>query len=266
MNILEARVALRDRPLLDVVDLTVRFCARHARAYAKVSALVLVPAFLVTWAVAARVGWGWGWTSAFALAAAAGGPFTVLASRLVFEPTVRVRHVLLLALRATPRLFGVRAIELVALALGTFFFVVPAIWLAVLFFFVSEVAVLEHASPGVAIARMQRLVGGHFGDALMAFLFLLALHIVVVFVGDATGRAVLEDLLEITAPPSIIEAQGSALGLAAFWLFLPFGTTCRFLLYLNVRTRIEGWDIQTRFTAIAAREGGGDADAKRLAS
>ena len=31
--------------------------------------------------------------------------------------------------------------------------------------------------------------------------------------------------------------------------------TARFFLYLNVRTRAEGWDIQTRFAALAARAG-----------
>ena len=31
--------------------------------------------------------------------------------------------------------------------------------------------------------------------------------------------------------------------------------TARFFLYLNVRTRTEGWDIQTRFAQLAMREG-----------
>ncbi len=35
MDILHARVALRDRTLLDVVDLALRFIVRHAKAYAK---------------------------------------------------------------------------------------------------------------------------------------------------------------------------------------------------------------------------------------
>ena len=34
---------------------------------------------------------------------------------------------------------------------------------------------------------------------------------------------------------------------------VPFAATCRFLLYINARTRTEGWDVQTRFAAIAAR-------------
>ena len=253
MDILQSRVALRERTLLDVVDLAVRFLVKNAKMYAKVSAIVLTPALAVSWAVAAWAGWGWGWTSALALGALVQTPFTVLASRLVFEPNVRVRDVLRLALRALPRLFVSRIIQLLLVTVGTFVFFLPGIWVAVLFFFVNEVVVLEQAGIGAGMARMQRLVSGNFGDVLMAFLFLLALHIVVVFAGDATGRSILEDLLEITAPKSIFEAKGSILALAAYWAFIPMASTCRFLLYLNVRTRGEGWDIQTRFAAIAAR-------------
>lgn len=253
MDIFQARVVLRERTFLDVVDLTVRFLARHARPYVRTGAVVLLPAFAATWAVGARWGWGWGWMLAFVLAVMAETPFTVLASRLVFEPSVRARDALVGGARAAPRLLVLRGLELVGLMVGTLFFVIPAVWIGVLFLFASEVCVLEKASVGTALARMQRLASAQIGDALMAFLFLLALHIIVVFVGDATGRAVLEDLLEITAPVSLWEGKGSALALAAFWLFVPFGATCRFLLYLNVRTRTEGWDIQTRFVAIAAR-------------
>jgi hypothetical protein len=36
-------------------------------------------------------------------------------------------------------------------------------------------------------------------------------------------------------------------------LFIPYVATARFLAYLDLRTRSEGWDIQTRFAAIALR-------------
>ena len=77
--------------------------------------------------------------------------------------------------------------------------------------------------------------------------------VVAVFLGDTVARSLLEDILEIPAPPSIFQAKGSVLALASFWIFVPFAATCRFLLYINGRTRTEGWDVQTRFAAIAAR-------------
>ena len=46
---------------------------------------------------------------------------------------------------------------------------------------------------------------------------------------------------------------GSWLALAGWWSALPLLATARFFVYLDIRTRSEGWDIQTRFAAIAAR-------------
>src|SRR5262249_55135665 len=161
-DILHARVALRERSLLDVVDLAVRFVVKHAAVYVKVSAIVLLPAFLVTWGAGAALGWGWGWTLALCVGVFAQTPFTVLASRLVFEPQVRVKGVLGASLRAFPRLLVTRFVQFVGVGGGTFLFFLPGIWVAVLFFFVNEVVVLEQAGIGTAIGRMQRLVSGNF--------------------------------------------------------------------------------------------------------
>ena len=94
MNILETRVVLRDRAFLDVVDLAVRFFIHHGRAFAKLGAIVLLPAYLVTWGVAAIAGWGWGWVAALVLSPFAAAPFTVLASKLLFESEARTYDVL----------------------------------------------------------------------------------------------------------------------------------------------------------------------------
>ena len=52
---------------------------------------------------------------------------------------------------------------------------------------------------------------------------------------------------------------GGVLATLGLFAAVPYLATARFFLYLNVRTRAEGWDIQTRFAAIAARA---DEDAK----
>jgi hypothetical protein len=253
MNVLEARVVLRDRTLLDGVDLTLRFLVHYWKKYVALAAIVLPPMLLLSWGVAYGAGWGWGWTVALLLAPFVGAPFTALASRLLFEPTARVGEVLRATAAALPRLLAVRLLELCAIAVLCLFLVVPATWAFALFFFVNEVVVLEHASVGNGLARMQRLLSGQSADVVMALLFLTALHVVAVFLGDIVGRSLLEELLELPAPPSIFAAKGSVLALLSFWGFVPFGATCRFLLYINARTRTEGWDVQTRFAAIVAR-------------
>jgi hypothetical protein len=253
VNVLEARVVLRERTLLDVVDLTVRFLVRHWRSYGLLCAIVLPPALFATLGVALRSGWGWGWTVGLALSPFVAAPFTALASRLLFEPSARVRDVLRSTAAIAPRLLLVRLIEVFAIVFTGVFFLLPAVWVVALCFYVNEVMVLERATVGAGIARLQRLLSGQSGEVIMALLFLGSLHVVAVFLGDAVGRSVLSDLLEISAPPSIFQAQGSVIAVAAFWAFAPFGATCRFLLYINARTRTEGWDVQTRFAAIAAR-------------
>jgi hypothetical protein len=253
MNVLEARVVLRDRSLLESVDLALRFLVHYWRKYALVAAIVLPPAFLLTLVIALGAGWGWGWTVAIGLGPFVAAPFTALASRLLFEPSARVGEVLRSAASALPRLIGVRMLEWCALVFLGLFLVFPAIWALALFFYVNEVMVLERASVGTGLTRLQRMLSGQSGDVIMALLFLTALHVVAVFLGDIVGRSLLEQILELPAPPSIFDAKGSVLGLLSFWGFVPFLATCRFLLYINGRTRTEGWDVQTRFAAIVAR-------------
>ena len=64
MDLMRARVALRERALLDVLDLAVRFCGAHARAYGKLVFAVLVPAWFASWLLARWGGWLLGWTAA----------------------------------------------------------------------------------------------------------------------------------------------------------------------------------------------------------
>ena len=249
----EARVVLRDRATPDVLDLALRFLARHRVPFAKLGIVVLVPGIAVTWGVAATFGWGLAWLVAIVLGLVAQAPFTELASRLVFERDVRVRDVLHRAIGQAPRVLFVRGVQLTAIAVASMFFFVPGLLVAALLFFVGEVVLLERVAFGASLPRLQRLASGGAGEAALGFLLLVLLHAVCTIMGDVCGRAILTDLLSWTAPEPAWEHGGSALAACGFWLFLPFAAVARFLLYLNVRTRAEGWDIQTRFAAIARR-------------
>ena len=262
----EARVVLRDRSTPDVLDLALRFLARHRVPFAKVGLVVLLPGVALTWAAGATLGWGLGWLVAIGLGLVAQAPFTELASRLVFERDVRVRDVLRRALSRVPRVLLVRGVQLIAIATASLFFFVPGLLVAALLFFVGEVVLLERVPLGASLSRLQRLASGA-GDAALGFLLLVVLHAVCTVMGDVCGRAVLTDLLSWTAPEPAWEHGGSLLAACGFWLFVPFAALARFFLYLNVRTRAEGWDIQTRFAAIARRaEAEAEADGVALAA
>jgi hypothetical protein len=253
VNILAARVAFRERPLVDVIDLSLRFVVVHAKDYAKVALAVLVPGVLASWAASSVFGWIFGWIVAITIASLLTVPFTLLASRLVFEEVPRTRDVLIAAARELPGILAVRVLTFLLLTLGLTVLVVPAFWFGAVLFFLDEVKLLERAPLTPAFARAQRLATSSLGGALMAHLLLLVLRVVAVALADVAGRAVIGELLQFRPPEAAFSAGGSVLALLGLFLTVPFFATARFFVYLDVRTRSEGWDVQTRFAALAAR-------------
>jgi hypothetical protein len=253
LDVLRARVAFRDRAFLDVMDLALRFVAVHARLYAKVGAMVLAPCVVVTAAVAWAFGWIAAWIVAFLLSFVAQVPFTVLASRLVFQENVGARTVTRAAARELPRIVMMRAMWALLVAGGALVFVVPGLWAASLFLFVDEVMILERSRIGPAFGRAQRIASGSMGDAVGALAMVCLVPLAAMFLTDVGGRAFIGEVLQFRAPAPAWSEGGSVLAVLGWFGILPYLTTARFFTYLNVRTRAEGWDIQTRFAAIAAR-------------
>ncbi|HEY8079596.1 MAG TPA: hypothetical protein VIF62_35945 [Labilithrix sp.] len=253
MNVMSARVAFRDRGILEVFDLALRFLAVHWRTYGKVALVSLLPALVLASLAADALGAEWGWPIAIALAWGAQVPFTVLASRLVFQTEVRARDVVRTAVKDFPRLFGARVLLALLVGFASLVFVVPAFWAMTVLLFVDEVSLLERASGGTALARSQRIASGGRGDAFLA-LGLLALAVVLaVLLADVGGRAIASELLQFRPPRPFWSDGWSVLAFVGLFAVVPYAATARFFTYLNIRTRAEGWDIQTRFAAIAAR-------------
>jgi hypothetical protein len=256
MNVGSAKVALRDRPMVDVLDLALRFVVVHGRAYALLAAAVVLPALLASLLVAEAWGWVAGWSVAVPLALLTRGPFILLASRLVFEEEVRTRDVLRDSLRALPRLVGLGLAWLVVMTLAAALLLVPAVWAASALFFLDEVALLERSSVLQTLARAQRLATSSIGESLLGVFAFALLAVGATLLADVSGRAIVGDLLQFRPPQSVFREGGSALAVLGWLGAVPLLATARFFTYLNVRTRAEGWDIQTRFAAIAARAEG----------
>lgn len=253
LDLLHARVAFRDRSIADVLDLTLRFVVVHGRVYGRVALGSVLPAAVLALAAGATLGWRAAWWIALPLAFAAEIPFTVLASRLVFEREVHARDVLAASLREGPRVVLVRGAAAALTALALPFFLVPGVWLASIFLFLGEVILLERATAGQAFGRAQRVAGSAPNEVLLGVIVLALVPLGSVVLADVAGRAVLEELLQFRPPRPSWETGGGALATLGLFAQVPYLATARFFLYLNVRTRAEGWDIQTRFAAIAAR-------------
>jgi hypothetical protein len=251
---MQSRVALRERALLDVLDLAFRFCAARGRAFAKLSSVVLVPGFALSWALSWAYGWWLAWPATLVMTGFAGAPFVALASRLVFADEVTTWETIRAALRVVPRLIGVRALQALALGLSIVLFGMPWLWMGTSLLFAVEALLLEYQGGiGAALTRARRIAVARFGVAMSGMIVLAAAPLAAAMVADVAGREVLGGILEIRPPPSLFQEGGSWLALAGWWAILPLTSTAHFFLYLDIRTRAEGWDIQTRFAAIAAR-------------
>lgn len=258
LDVIRARVALRHRHLADVLDLALRFVVVHHRAYAKVALVALVPCLAVVGFAASSSGWWLAWTIAIVCSLFAQVPFTVLASRLVFEDRVRARDVLRAAFADTLRVFLLRLLTLTATLLGLMLLFVPAIWIATIFCFATEVLLLERSGVGQTLARSQRVASSDIGEALFMTVLGVVFSLAAVLLFEVGGRAVISDVLQFRPPASLFTEGGSALAILGLFAIVPYLATARFFAYLNIRTRAEGWDIQTRFAAIAARADAND--------
>jgi uncharacterized membrane protein HdeD (DUF308 family) len=251
MNLRESRVAFRDRSVADVLDFSLRFIAVHARVFGRVAAFTLAPFGLVALAVGFAYGWPLSWAVSSPLAVFVEAPFTILASRLVFEDDVRARDVLRASLTAAPRVLVARILAVVMIAAGASCVFVPGIGLAALTLFVGEAMLLERAGMMTAFGRAQRVASNAIGDVVLAILVIALVPVVAVFLADIGGRTLIGEVLQFRPPRALWSEGGSALATIGLFLQVPFVATARFFLYLNVRTRTEGWDIQTRFAQLA---------------
>jgi len=255
---LQMRVRLRDRPLLDVLDLSFRFITTHAWLYAKVALVALIAPYAACVWLGTNVNWGAGWAAALLLGAFAQTPFTMLASKLVFQERATAREAIFATFGVLPRIVLARIFQALVIGLSTVLCLLPVFFIAPAFLFLPEIVLLEGVPFSKATTRGWRLAMSHSGDAFGAWLFLsIATLASALLLGDVIGRQLLDSVLEISPPDSTFTSGGNYMAMLGFWIFVPFCATSRFLIYLNLRTKLEGWDIQARFLALTLRARGG---------
>jgi len=256
MNLLAARVVLRPRSLSDVLDLTVPFCLASWRLLARLSMTSLLPAFALCVYVHFFRQWTWAQTWLLAIIAAdlLEGLFAVAFGDLMFQPSaeVRVARVWGRFARRLGFIVGVGLVTRLVLAM-TVLFPVATPFVAVHLMFVREVGLLEGASVFGAIGRSNRFVHRHVGSCLGLLFAVLGVPVLMAMGAELLGDAIVDTILQLGEPVGALFKEGrSAYALAGFFLSVPVVTAARFLKYIDVRTRKEGWDIQLRFAAIAA--------------
>lgn len=254
LDTIRARVAFRDRAFVDVLDLALRFMMVHAGLYLRVALVVLPPAFLITVGIARWAGWFAAWTAAVVLSFATQVPFTILASRVVFATDIGAFDVLRASLRDLPRVLVMRTLWVGAFALSSLVFIVPGMgFVGTIYIFGTEALLLERATVGQSFTRSRRIVATAASDAILSLVLVLAVPMVSMLLVEFGGRQIISDLLMFRSPASAFTEGGSILTILGWFVIIPYVATARFFVYLNIRTRAEAWDVQTRFAAIAAR-------------
>ena len=255
MNLGAARVALRVRAAADVLDLAAPFCLRNRRLTALLSVVVLGPAFVLCLLARYRLDWPWGavWSLAVALSLLCEAPFTVAYSDLMFVAPagVRTRAVLRRALRRLPALAFARFVTtfIHAFALSL---VLPALYTGSVFLVVPEAVLLEGAGPFGAISRSGSALRGRVMAGIGILIALVLLPAAGALAGELLGSTVVSMVLQLGEPfGSLFRNGGTPYALAGLFATVPLVAAARFLFYIDLRTRKEGWDIQLRFMEIA---------------
>lgn len=253
-----SRVALRDRGFIDVLDLSFRFLREGFSPLAKLTIVVLPLPCLVTWLAGNFGNWWLGWVVAALLLDLASAPFTALAGQFVFERDPSAKTALRRGLGSIPRMIGSNVLLGMGMVASYFFFILPALFLLGATLFVPEVLILERANLLRAWERAMKLAAGGSTDAVAGTLFRVGILVVAPMLADQVGHIALATIFQVSGPPTIWQEGGGLLPALGFWLAAPYVAVLRFLLYINVRTRAEGWDIQTEFATLAARSADAD--------
>lgn len=257
MNPNTCRFALRARDPLECVDLWMVFLrvgARELGVGVAVVAIALMPALVL--ACAWFEGAFWLVLPALALAPPLQAVFTLIGGRLLFEERVGLRTFLGDLLRSIPAILGLCVVRAAATAAAALTCGVGLTLTDTGLAWVHEAALLERAGPARAARRAMRLASGEPADAVSAMLVGWSLTAWAAGVGEALGQAVVRDLLQLGQPfGALAEGVITPWFLLGLILAQPLFAWYRLLLYVNARTRSEGWDVQVALRAAAMEPG-----------
>lgn len=251
MNPTTSWVVLRPRGPLEVFDLTWRFLRETWRPQLRLLALVWLPLALATLPMC----WFAHGDFALLLFPLLLGPwvqlpFTLLAGRLLFDRNTRVRAVLRELASRTGELFVGQIVSLAGWVVGLCGLVFLLLPIRMALQFLPEVLLLERLSISPAIRRVMRLAGSQVGAAFTSLVVHAALVLWCGVVAETAGQALFRYVLQLGQPFGAV--TGGAVTpflLAGLLLSQPVHAVYRLLLYVDVRTRTEGWDLQVALRA-----------------
>lgn len=253
MNPNHCRVALRPRGPLEVFDLTLVFVRANRGVLARLAAAVLGP-WLLVFAVACWLANGSPWLVLLPVPClgVVQVPFTLIGGKLLFRSDATAWGALADAARAgrslvTITLLGLAGSMVSAMSCGWMLLPTMAALL-----FVPESALLERESVRRVVERSQRLASAGFGAALFGVIARMALTVWGALVAEAAGQLLFDSALQLGQPfGALLTGQVTPFLLFGALAAQPLFALYRLLLYVDVRTRTEGWDLRVSLRAAA---------------
>lgn len=197
----------------------------------------------------------WVWAITLLVAPLFSLPLTAAVGLLVFSPRVTFREMMRLSLRRTVHFallfFALRAAALIGFAA----LVVPGLYLFRVSWFLGPIVVLEQSPLGTSLRRARRFAIGFHGPvlahaantgAVLGYATVAWAALIYFFAVSVVGQAV-----EAMAPLTDYVHSTHLFALIGFALALPLATLVWFFVYLDVRIRKEGWDLELAFRARA---------------
>lgn len=267
MNPNLCRVALRPRDLFEVFDLTLRLIRERIGPLARLTALVVGPLIALfsalSWWTEGAV---WLLPAAILIGPVIQAPFTLGGGRLLFGDELSSWPITREAASRTPNLwFGwvVQALGWGLVMAAGAAAPSPAGWVFVLMglgagvfvglvgVFLPEAVLLERVSISRALRRSNRLAASSGGGAVGATIGRAFLLCWCALAAEALGQGVVGYLFQLGAPLGAV-ASGDATPflLGGVLLAHPLIALYRLLLYVDARTRSEGWDLQVSLRAL----------------
>ena len=263
MNLEELSVAVRERSLAEQLDLALLLARRHAARLALLGLLGAAPWIALDWLLLAGsdpeqpAALAWLVVLLVMQTPLATAPITAYLGEAMFSRQPTVRGALAAARRRFAPLLAfalyrgalvaVPVLLLAGVAGGT-----PGLLLLFLLMFyplhASEVVLLERQPLRASFTRARQLMASWRGEAVG----LLALGGVVIAIGTLTtvlAGVVLINLLFWDAIPGEewwrwFHPGGTPLALLMPWPFIAWLAVVRFVSYIDLRTRREGWEIE----------------------
>jgi len=254
VNLAQSRVVLRRRTISEILDLAVRLCAGQALGlYVRLALLVLLPCYAACLVLRYVLDWHWiaVWVAAVLSTSLLQGVFTVAAGRWLFSERLGVGEVLRTFAQQVGSYFGAWLTSRFVLTVST----VLLPYAATRMLFVHEASLLERSPFMRSASRASRFVTGAADRAFGMWLALLAAQITAAVLTQILCQGVVDGVLQLgDLFPPLLDELGSPYALLGLMLAVPFVATARFLMYIDLRTRRDGWDIQVSFMAIAAEQ------------